>query len=452
MKISSIRLENYKLFEDQIFKFKKITILAGANSSGKSIVLGALAAILQGKDDRLFPFFFPNYGDNVNLGGYKDVVKDRNTKKKFGIDIRYGEQGNSRVYGKFRYSSEGNQILLDRVCIEYPGFEFMLKWINKGTGYKVYGLSDEAAWKEVMNGVSSLMVSLREFMKGSKMEGSAEGDAELSKVISRMSQVGGAWEDVKSRTTDGVLKELRADAMYGRYLATLATLTKSLSDDFLYIGPIRAYPARHYPVQTSSNKIDARGNNAYYMILDWSRHDQKKYSALVSDINFLGMANDLKTMRIKDDLIELSVTPFNHKEDVNLSDVGFGVSQLIPVLIANISLPEGGTLLVNQPEVHLHPSAQAKLANYFVRESKTKNFILETHSEYLINRMRLLVGKKLIDKDDVAIIYIDSGPEGEPKVHNIEISKEGRLINAPQSFLDNNFVDSKELVLGGFDE
>jgi len=103
-------------------------------------------------------------------------------------------------------------------------------------------------------------------------------------------------------------------------------------------------------------------------------------------------------------------------------------------------------LLVNQPEVHLHPSSQALLANYFVHESRERNFIIETHSEYLINRLRLLVAQNEISSKDVSIVYIDNGDEG-PEVSNIRIDKDGALIGAPDAFFDTYYADGNALVL-----
>ncbi len=197
--------------------------------------------------------------------------------------------------------------------------------------------------------------------------------------------------------------------------------------------------------------MDALGANAFQLLIGWYKSEPKKFNKIINDLRTLKLAESLSPDSIKDELVELNVQPFGQKHSVNLSDVGFGLSQILPVLVANAAAEKDGTLLVNQPEVHLHPSSQAMLADYFCNESKDRNFIIETHSEYLINRLRLLVAKGKLSQDDVSIIYIDNGSDG-PEVSNISIEKSGALTNAPESFFDTYYVDSNELVfacLGG---
>ena len=165
----------------------------------------------------------------------------------------------------------------------------------------------------------------------------------------------------------------------------------------------------------------------------------------------LGLASDIELDLIKEDLAEVKVKRFKNSKSVNISDMGFGISQVLPVLIGVEFASNNSTILINQPEVHLHPSSQANLANYFVNEQKKgyKKFIIETHSEYLINRFRNLVAKGEYKKEDISIIYFDSNEDGE-SIHNISIDEHGRLINAPSSFFETYFVDNKELILAGF--
>ena len=129
-------------------------------------------------------------------------------------------------------------------------------------------------------------------------------------------------------------------------------------------------------------------------------------------------------------------------------DVGFGVSQLLPILIANIALEKAGTLLVSQPELHLHPSAQAALANYFVRRFKShqRKYIIETHSEYLLNRFRLLVAKSQIPPNEI-VIYHTTPENGSFTPRRITISNDGTLIRL-QNYFDTYRTDVLDIALG----
>ena len=162
----------------------------------------------------------------------------------------------------------------------------------------------------------------------------------------------------------------------------------------------------------------------------------------------LELAESLDVNSLKENLSEFLVQPFGHTEKVNIFDVGFGISQILPVIVADVDSHEGATILVNQPEVHLHPSCQASLANYFVERSASRNFIIETHSEYLINRLRLLIADGKFSAADVALYYID-GEVG--KIHEIALKKNGAIGGAPDEFFDTYSQDTFNLAMSKFE-
>lgn len=121
---------------------------------------------------------------------------------------------------------------------------------------------------------------------------------------------------------------------------------------------------------------------------------------------------------------------------VNLVDVGYGVSQALPILVDTLSAPEGQTFLLQQPEVHLHPRAQAELGTFFgylVKEQK-KRVVVETHSDYLIDRIRMDVRDGVtVTPDDVAILYFER-KGAEVKIHNLNLDKHGNIVDAPAGY------------------
>src|SRR4051794_39592255 len=109
-----LRLENFKIFKEAHIKFRPLTLLTGTNSSGKSTVLHALAAILQMYPGRSFPFEFVSSGRNCALGSYKNIVHGGNTRTRFGIELWLHHEGDTVVLrGRYRYAPSGNQILPD---------------------------------------------------------------------------------------------------------------------------------------------------------------------------------------------------------------------------------------------------------------------------------------------------------------------------------------------------
>lgn len=451
MKIEKLKLENFKAFHSNEFQFKKITLLAGANSAGKSTILNALASILQGSESRPFPFYFSNYGKNVHLGGFKDIVSNGITSSKFKIGITF-KFDNREVFseGSYRYATNGQQILVDSVKLKFNGSEFAVKWGGQTNGYsamKKVSLQNQELEKKLAGMITS---SISEVLMRLN-ENKTVDDNALNSHIKDMTNFVDDWESVELKQSKDLFTSLNERLAYKLILGSYKNLLVKLLNNTSYIGPIRPYPSRHYFLSSHQDKMDALGANAFQLLIDWYKSDNKKFKKITADLKYLKLAENLNPESIKDELIELRIQPFGQKQSVNFSDVGFGLSQIIPVLVANTATEKDGTVLVNQPEVHLHPSSQAMLANYFVDESKNKNFIIETHSEYLINRFRLLVAKGKLQKKDISIIYIDNGDNG-PIISNIDISETGSLINAPKSFFDTYYVDSSELIFSSISD
>jgi predicted ATPase len=132
----------------------------------------------------------------------------------------------------------------------------------------------------------------------------------------------------------------------------------------------------------------------------------------------------------------------------NLVDVGYGVSQVLPLLVdiarrAN----EDIMFLMQQPEVHLHPRAQAQLGTFFARRAGPKQrFVVETHSDYLIDRVRMEVQRgKLIQAKDVSILYFERYARGA-RIHNLELDKEGNIVNAPSGYRQFFLNETRSLL------
>lgn len=136
---------------------------------------------------------------------------------------------------------------------------------------------------------------------------------------------------------------------------------------------------------------------------------------------------------------------------VNLIDVGYGVSQILPIVVDCLRGTRGGTFLLQQPEVHLHPRAQAELGSFLgtLAKQQDKRFVIETHSDYLVDRIRMDVrdGKGGLRPEDVALLYFER-TDGEARIHRIELDEQGNLINVPPGYR-SFFLEEERRFLGG---
>lgn len=102
---------------------------------------------------------------------------------------------------------------------------------------------------------------------------------------------------------------------------------------------------------------------------------------------------------------------------------------------------------IYQPEVHLHPKAQAKFGDYLVGQMKQgKRYMIESHSEYLMNRLRLAIVKGIIPEDDVKVYHM-SQENGKTKIYNVRFTKNGQIKGAPQDFFDTYMIDVMDIAM-----
>jgi predicted ATPase len=131
---------------------------------------------------------------------------------------------------------------------------------------------------------------------------------------------------------------------------------------------------------------------------------------------------------------------------VNLSDVGYGVSQSLPIIVESILRATNARILLQQPEVHLHPRAQAALGSFFSKlvAHEHRQFVIETHSDYLIDRVRQEVASGTLAPESVSILFFDR-PHIETTVSELTLDKHGNIENAPENY--RTFFLEEELRL-----
>ena len=127
---------------------------------------------------------------------------------------------------------------------------------------------------------------------------------------------------------------------------------------------------------------------------------------------------------------------------VLITDVGFGVSQILPVLVMCYYVPDGSTILLEQPEIHLHPSVQMGLADVFIDVAKNRHvqIILESHSEHLLSRLQRRLAEESVSKDDIALYFCSAGAAGS-QLNELDIDLYGNIRNWPTDFFGDQFAE-----------
>ena len=229
----------------------------------------------------------------------------------------------------------------------------------------------------------------------------------------------------------------------------LIELNPILNIDVDYIGPFRVLPKRQFYL---SGKIKFRdtgikGENAYSMLGVSKRMDSNLHEkvALWYEKNFDGWR-----LEVKDNNPYFEVSLNKEKASVNIVDVGQGMNQALPLIVrANVTDRPDSLIVLEQPELHLHPAAHGDLAELFAKSAKenSQTFVIETHSENIILRLRKLIIENDFGftKDDLVIYSVESGEYSGQALKEITVNEEGVLSDWPEGVFNENVKEILEM-------
>jgi predicted ATPase len=175
-------------------------------------------------------------------------------------------------------------------------------------------------------------------------------------------------------------------------------------------------------------------------------------TAVSNAMRLLGIDQELQTSKLSNVAYEATLSlSMKPKKRVSIADVGFGVSQVLPILAVGLLSPKDSILIFEQPEIHLHPKAQVQLGEFFLCLARTgKRILLETHSEHLINRIRRrVVEDKTESMDDwasVLFVYPPKNAEIGSEIKTATIDNSGEIFEWPKDFLAEGAKDIKAII------
>lgn len=249
-------------------------------------------------------------------------------------------------------------------------------------------------------------------------------------------------------------------------------LEKQLGNRLFYLGPLRSYPERQYTWQGSRpSDVGRSGERAVEALLASRRKGKtntrkrdKRGRAIrlitmeehvAGWLQDLDLISDFEVERLSPDadIYRVRVTRWQDSTAVLLPDVGFGVSQILPVLVLLAYVDEGSTVLLEQPEIHLHPAVQAGLADIIIEAATVRNVqvIVESHSEHLLRRLQRRVSEQQLNPDDVALYFCENNGEGS-EIESLELNRFGEIANWPSEFFGDPFGETAAIVEAGLQQ
>ncbi|RWI50106.1 MAG: DUF3696 domain-containing protein [Mesorhizobium sp.] len=274
-----------------------------------------------------------------------------------------------------------------------------------------------------------------------------------------------------------VYEDLGADQTISVSRVDEVSRVTSLNDAYFrfrmrYIGPLRADPRPLYPLQALSSPTDVgpKGEQtAAVLHLNAKRKvgtvsssafkgtptdanpitDMTLTEAVADWLEYLGVAEAFETVEKGKLGHELRVRTPGMAEFQDLTNVGVGVSQVLPIVVTCLLASPGSTIILEQPELHLHPAVQARLADFFVAMILlNKQCIIETHSEHLIERIRFrVVQDRTNTVHESTKIYFFYKSDGSTAVKDVAVTRYGAIDDWPADFFDQSQIANEQIVL-----
>ena len=446
--ISKIGLENFRAFQAEELDLAPITVLLGPNNSGKSSLIAPVRLLVQTLEsfDVNVPLLLD--GPLGDFGTYRDVVygNDRRRRIKIEMGIRRPLRRRRRIapprdvaawsdlsepqweFGlKFLYRTQRRELILDEVEVLSEGKHYLTVTYARDT--------DRHLVSKV--GGKSLSPSVKARTGRERL---------LQHFVPRVFSflLTETESGRRSREASPEVEQLLQEAWTASGEFNLALRQVE------YVGSMRLPPARIYQYSGEvHSRVGVQGENwASVLALGHGGRDGRTVGADVDEwMRQAHLASDIRLDWISDRHYEVRVQhPVSHEYE-NIADVGQGNSQVLPVLVGGFRTVPGGTFMVEEPEIHLHPHAQAELGDFFLTLYKRGvQSVIETHSEYLVLRLQQHVASGAIPNDHIVFYYVDA-KENEKELTVLELDKSAVFRRPiPGGFFPERLEEAKKLA------
>ena len=491
--LKSITLENYKCFKDRTtIDIAPLTVLCGVNSSGKSSILKSLLMMKQTVESQLKDFAISLSGDLVDCGEFDEVIyngKDRanNTfiiSNKFKIKNHrlnttgeFVKRSDAAVFNELRriYSfiqgdiSEFDfeiEIILKKNLNENEFLDYFSN--NKIEKYTIFISATDInnnkialcdGYIEIVNDEDGE----HHFLNWENIPGYARAFTSYTNYKCICSFSGLSITNVFAYNMPNGIKSVVPNIL------AISRIIASQYNNILYIAPLRNTPERTYLLNKNVNSVGIAGQYTPHLLA------KIKDTPTISDMfcpytNSLEIdehgyckSNYLTFIRQWFKYFELGNLDISGKNrtanlkinNCNIADVGFGISQILPIITQGVYMDKGQTLLIEQPEIHLHPKMELQMADFLLHIADTdRNVVVETHSEHIINRIvrRILEDDTRKLQNKVKIYFIEQNKIGNnttSKINTVSISDEYGIQDYPKNFFDQSADEQIKIMRSG---
>lgn len=470
--LKSISFENYKCFKDKTeIELAPLTILCGVNSSGKSSIINSLLMLKQSYENSAIENKVELNGKYIKSGSYDDIVY-RGSNEKIAFEMSY-ELAEPKKDGLKK--SKNDITAFKTLTKMYSGivddivrFEITIKTVIDKAGdskqindnfLSEQTISISIYTAERLWDVTTIYLKhnqdkkYRIELKNLPNEKILERDVILSDCVcyfEGFKLINAFANSVKPRVSN-----------LGNILANIYLIFSLNARQYRsinYINPLREYPKMNYSIDDEINSVGLGGEYTPHLIyLNQGNsingflppNEKDEFCILNHKINFqecvqawmdylgFGHYSLEKTSQI------LNMVIGNY----NIINVGFGISQVLPIITSGLLIEGKETLLLEQPEIHLHPKAQMSMADFLITTALNgRNVVVETHSDHIINRVIRRMMENPCVYGAVKIIFVDQNTNGDSFIEEVKIDLvRGALIENENFFYQ--FADETEKII-----
>lgn len=442
--LTKLHLKNFKAWKDTgPIRLAPLTVIFGANSAGKSSLGHLLLALKQTalSTDRKRALHLGDTSTLIDLGTFADCLHGHDLTNSLDFSLSWTLPKPLEVRDPLQLSQryQGDRLGLDVSLSAGKSGQPEVQSLR-------YGLASEAG----------VVLDVR-LTRGENRKFSLESDHYRFVMAD-----GRKWPLEEPEKFYRVSEISMARFKNAGFLTDFALATETMLGSLSYLGPLRKHPQRTY--QWSGDTPDGVGQmgesaiaailaaqNEGRMLNRGPRRPLYSFAEFVAGwLKDLGVIYSFVVKPVAEGRKEYEVLVKTHAKapEVKITDVGFGISQVLPVLVQAFYCPPNSTIWMEQPEIHLHPQVQAELADVFIsairsREngnSRNVQLIIESHSEHFLNRLQRRIAEGEITPDDVAIYFCKRGGSAT-ELEPLKVNLYGEIENWPENFFGDEMAD-----------
>jgi predicted ATPase len=444
--ITAIAVKGYKALSDDCrIEVRPLTILSGANSSGKSSIMQPLLLMKQTLEASYDPGSLLLDGPNLRFTSADQFFSSGSSKKESGFKAEI-ELNKARSLITIFQKSDRNPIKISEMqYLEKNGLN--IKFKPDLSHDEIFSLLPE----NLQNFYRKIVSPSKHSKKSNNSTEPLEENNELQVFQSRCFFEIGV---LPSRDSD--------DVFVFQGFSSPATEWEHRIREVIHVPGLRGNSERSYKATAVGSTFPGTFESYVASVVrawDVDKDDQLK--KLGEWLRKLGLTHKITTEQVNDTQVELRVDRLPHRTSrsrksdmVSIADVGFGVSHVLPALVALLTAKVGQLVYIEQPEIHLHPRAQVSLAEILVETAnRGVRVVAETHSELLLVAIQSLIAEGKISSDLVKLHWFTRNKDGMTQITSADLDEAGAFGDWPEDFaevamdLDDRYLTAAEAKL-----